>query len=277
MNIRKITSMTMLLSFIFCILTSVILYIVPQGRVAYWADWHMWGLTKTDWGNLHINLGFLFIFAGLLHLYYNWSVITAYMKNRARQVKVFTPSFNVALLLCLVVGLGTFFKIPPVYSVISFGDSIKDAAAEKYGEPPYGHAELSSLKSFVKKVGIDLDEAKKLLSKAGVTITGDQQTIAEIAELNEMTPKELHNTMKSAEKKAVSGAPFPAEPFPGFGRKILADICNEFGLNIPKLLKGLAKENINAEADQTIKVIAESAGMDPHAFFEILHRVATAQ
>ena len=88
MNIRKITSMTMLLSFIFCILTSVILYIVPQGRVAYWADWHMWGLTKTDWGNLHINLGFLFIFAGLLHLYYNWSVITAYMKNRARQVKV---------------------------------------------------------------------------------------------------------------------------------------------------------------------------------------------
>ena len=153
----------------------------------------------------------------------------------------------------------------------------KDAAAEKYGEPPYGHAELSSLKSFVKKVGIDLDEAKKLLSKAGVTITGDQQTIAEIAELNEMTPKELHNTMKSAEKKAVSGAPFPAEPFPGFGRKILADICNEFGLNIPKLLKGLAKENINAEADQTIKVIAESAGMDPHAFFEILHRVATAQ
>lgn len=277
MNIRKITSMTMLLSFILCILTSIILYIVPQGRVAYWADWHMWGMTKTDWGNLHINLGFLFIFAGLLHLYYNWKVITAYMKNKAKEVKVFTPSFNVALVLCLVVGLGTFLKIPPVYSVISFGDSIKDAAAEKYGEPPYGHAELSSLKSFVKKVDIDLAEGKKLLSTAGVTITGDQQTIAEIAAANAMTPKEVHETMKAAEKKPVAGVQFPDEPFPGFGRKVLADICNEYGLNIPKLLRGLAKENIKAEADQTIKVIAKSADMDPHAFFEILHRVVTKQ
>ncbi len=269
--------MTMLLSFVLCILTSIILYIVPQGRVAYWADWHLWGMTKTQWGDLHVNLGFLFLFAGLLHLYYNWTVITAYMKNKARKVNIFTPSFNVALLLCIIVGLGTFYKIPPVYSVISFGESIKDAAAEKYGEPPYGHAELSSLKSFVKKVDIDLDEAKKLLNKAGVVFTGDQQSIAEIAAVNAMTPKEVHAAMKSAEKKAGTGVSFPAEPFPGFGRKVLADICNEFSLNIPKTLRELTKENINAEADQTVKEIAASADMDPHAFFEILHRVASEQ
>lgn len=265
----------MLLSFILCILTSIILYIVPQGRVAYWADWHLWGMTKGQWGDLHINLGFLFVFAGLLHVFYNWSVIVAYMKNKARQVKVFTPSFNIALILCLVVGFGTFFKIPPVYSVIDFSESIKDAAAEKYGEPPYGHAELSSLKGFVKKVDIDLEEAKELLQKAGIKFTGDQQTIAEIAAANSMTPKAVHAAMKSAEKKAATGATFPDEPFPGFGRKVLADICNEFGLNIPTTIRELAKENINAEANQTIKEIAEAADMDPHAFFEVLHRVAT--
>ena len=275
MNIRKITSMTMLLSFILCILTSIILYIVPQGRVAYWADWHLWGMTKGQWGDLHINLGFLFVFAGLLHVFYNWSVITAYMKNKARQVKVFTPSFNVALVLCLVVGLGTFFKIPPVYSVISLSESIKDTAAEKYGEPPYGHAELSSFKGFTKKVDIDLDEAKKLLENAGVTFTGDQETIAEIAAANSMTPKAVYAVMKAAEKKVESGAAFPAEAFPGFGRKVLADICNEYGLNIPTTIRDLAKENIKAEASQTIKEIASAADMDPHAFFEVLHRVAT--
>jgi len=275
MNIRKITSMTMLLSFVLCILTSIILYIVPQGRVAYWADWHLWGMTKSQWGDLHINLGFLFLVAGFCHLFYNWKVITACMKNRVRQVTVFTASFNVALFLCLVVGLGTFYKIPPVYTVISLSESIKDVAAEKYGEPPYGHAELSSLKGFCKKVDIDLEKAKELLKKAGISFTGENQSIAEIATANSITPKEVHAAMKAAEKKAVVGESFPVEPFPGFGRKVLADICNEFGLNIPATIKGLAQENIKAEANQTIKEIAASADMDPHEFFKVLHRVAT--
>ena len=54
MKIRKITSLTALVSFLLLILNSVILYIVPQGRVAYWSDWHLWGLNKTEWGNQHI-------------------------------------------------------------------------------------------------------------------------------------------------------------------------------------------------------------------------------
>jgi hypothetical protein len=275
MNIRKITSMTMLLSFILCILTSIILYIVPQGRVAYWADWHLWGMTKGQWGDLHINLGLLLLIAGFLHIFYNWKVIVAYMKNRAREVKVFTGSFNVALMLCLIVGLGTFYEIPPVYSVISFSDSIKDTAAEKYGEPPYGHAELSSLKSFTKKVDIDLTNAKELLSKAGVVITGDNQTIGEIAAGNNLSPKEVHAIMVAAQNNDAVNAAFPEEPFPGFGRKVLADICKKYNIDITTTIERLARENITAEADQTIKEIASSADMDPYAFFEVLHRVAT--
>jgi len=72
MNLRKIISLTMLLSFVLCILTSIVLYIVPEGRIAY-------------------------------------------MKNKAREVKIFTSSFNVALILNLVVGLGTYWQIPPVH------------------------------------------------------------------------------------------------------------------------------------------------------------------
>ena len=273
MNLRKITSMTMLHSFLFCILSSIILYIVPHGRVAYWAEWRFWGMTKTQWADLHITLGFLFLLAGFLHLFYNWKVITAYMKNKARQVKVFTSSFNVALVLCLAIGLATFYKIPPVYSIISFSESLKDAAAEKYGEPPYGHAELSSLKTFTKKVDIDLAEAIKLLHAKGLSFSGEQQTIAEIATANRITPKELHAVIKPAQIKRSEGNTFPAEPFPGFGRKTLADICNEYDLDIPHIIKSLAKENIEADPSQTIKEVAAGADMDPHAFFEILHKV----
>lgn len=69
-------------------LTSIILYIVPQGRVAYWSNWQLWGLSKTQWGNIHVNIGILFLIAISFHIYYNWKPILFYLKNPARQLKI---------------------------------------------------------------------------------------------------------------------------------------------------------------------------------------------
>lgn len=41
MNLRKVISLTMLLSFALCILTSIVLYVVPEGRISYWAEWRL--------------------------------------------------------------------------------------------------------------------------------------------------------------------------------------------------------------------------------------------
>ena len=168
MNMRKTTSLTMLISFILVLVTSIILYIVPHGRVAYWSDWHMLGMTKTQWANIHINLGVLFLLAGFLHLFYNWKPITAYMKNRTNELKIFTLDFNIALVVSLIITAGTLANIPPMSTVINFSESIKDAASITYGEPPYGHAELSSLKMFAKKTDLDLTTAVQLLTAAGI-------------------------------------------------------------------------------------------------------------
>ena len=48
MKIRRITSLTASLAFVLMLVTSLILFITPQGRVAYWADWRLWGLTKRE-------------------------------------------------------------------------------------------------------------------------------------------------------------------------------------------------------------------------------------
>lgn len=93
---RRITSLTAALTFLLVVLTSIILYIVPQGRVAYWADWRLCGLSKTDWGNIHINLGFVSLIALGLHIYYNWKPLMAYLKDKARRFKLFTREFNVS-------------------------------------------------------------------------------------------------------------------------------------------------------------------------------------
>ena len=102
MNMRKITSMTMVWSLIVLTFNSIVLYVVPEGRIANWADWRFWGLDKHDWSAQHTTVGFLFIFAGLLHIYYNWKVIVSYMKDKAKKLKVFTAASSIGLGLTII-------------------------------------------------------------------------------------------------------------------------------------------------------------------------------
>ncbi|MEE4254233.1 MAG: DUF4405 domain-containing protein, partial [Desulfuromusa sp.] len=162
MNMRKITSLTALISFVLLMVTSIILYIVPAGRVAYWSDYRLWSLSKEDWGAVHINLGVLLLISILLHVYYNWTPMISYMKNKSKQLRIFTPDFNVSLIVTLVVFFGTLAGIPPMSSVINFGAAISEKANLYYGEPPYGHAELSPLADFADKVKVDLAESMAL-------------------------------------------------------------------------------------------------------------------
>ena len=243
-------------------ITIVVLYIVPQGRVAYWADWRLWGLTKTQWGGLHMNLGLLFVLSIGLHIYYNWKPILSYLKNNARKMKVFTREFNIALIFLIVFVMGTYFETAPFRWVLEISDSIKGAAARQYGEPPYGHAELSSLKVFAKKMGLDLNEAISRLNKANIAVLDDMQTLQDIAARNHLSPQQVYLAMKPA-KKAGRQIKMPQSPPPGTGNRSLADICQEYNLNIPLILNGLSEENIKATADMTIIEIAQKNSRSP--------------
>lgn len=269
MNMRKITSLTALSSFILLLATIVALYIAPQGRVAYWADWHLWGFTKTDWGNIHINLGLLFLLSILLHIYYNWKPIVSYLKNKAKQVRVFTGEFTIALSVTLVVAVGTYFLIPPFHWVMEFNDALKDSAAHKYGEPPYGHAELSSLKTFSAKMGIDLPQATQRLKKAGIEFDGAGQSIQEIARVNRLSPKQLYAAIKPVESPGAVKK-MPDLPPPGLGRRSLADICQEYDLKMPVVLRRLSESDIKATAELSIKEIAAENNKNPIDIYDII-------
>nr|WP_319493682.1 DUF4405 domain-containing protein [uncultured Desulfobacter sp.] len=275
MKLRKITSLTMLLSFVLLIVTSIVLYVVPEGRVAYWSDWQFWGLTKTLWGDVHINLGVLFLVSGLLHLYYNWKPIVSYMKNKAKAVKIFTPDFNIALILTLFFTFGTLLHIPPMSTILNFSASFKEAGSQKYGEPPYGHAELSSLKMFAKRTGLDLDAIKHQLKKSNITFDDESSTLLDIARANGCTPKDVYAAMQLPEK-ATEAEPFPDLPFPGLGKMRLSELCLRYNLDRKKVINGLVTRQINAEPDQTIKEIAQAKGMEPQTLFEVIHEVVTA-
>ncbi len=159
-------------------------------------------------------------------------------------------------------------------TILDFNASFKDAGAEKYGEPPYGHAELSSLKMFAKRTGLDLNDIKPQLENAGIVFKDDTQTLLDIAKANHCTPKDVYEAMQPPKSASDTGVPpFPDEPFSGFGRTVLSDLCATYGLNEKQMMAGLAEKQIQAQSGQTVKEIAESNNMAPQQLFEIIHGV----
>jgi predicted DNA-binding protein YlxM (UPF0122 family) len=274
MSLRKVTSLTTLLAFILLITTSIILYITPQGKIAFWANWSYWGIGKEEWGALHTNLGFLFIIAGLIHTVLNWKPIMAYLKNKAKQFKMFTVDFNIALGITLVITGMTLFRLPPINAIQTFNTSLKDAAAQTYGEPPYGHAEASTLKLFCKRTGLDLKDSIKKLEKKQLTSVAADATLAEMAKANDMTPQQVYDFIKPALAEGKEKG-MPEKPGFGFGRKALTRICAEYGLDLQNTIDGLETLGIEATGEASMKDIAEKNKMEPHTVFEAIRQLQT--
>ena len=272
MNMRKITSLTALISFVLLMVTSIILYIVPSGRVAYWAGYKLWGLDKVQWGNVHINLGFLLLLAIILHIYYNWTPMISYMKNKSKQLKVFTADFNISLLVTLVVFFGTLAGIPPMSSIINLGDAITDKANLYYGEPPYGHAELSPLADFADKTKVDLDAALAKLKSAGIVVSSPAQTMTEIATVNGISPQHIYDVIKP--KNSADVNVMPEEAPGGTGSRTLEQICKMYQLDQDMIVRGLTEKGISAELGQTMKMIATTNSVDPHAVYAAIYELA---
>lgn len=258
---RKIVSLAALLTGIVTVLTSLVLYISPHGRVAYWADWSLLGLNRTAWGNLHVNLGTLFLITLGFHAFYNWKPITAYL-SRAKRVVVWTPEFAVALGLTLVVGLGTYFSVPPFSSFLNLSERIKETAARTYGEPPYGHAELSPLSTLAKRLDIDPKRMLTALSQAGYPAQNDSENLLALSRRYGVSPQKLFSALTPALPAPPAGQ-LPPSPPQGTGSLPLSELCARHGLDVAAIIQALAAKGITARPDMTLRQIGEANGASP--------------
>ena len=269
---RKITSLTLLLAGAIELATCVVLYILPAGRVAYWTDYHLLGLDKNQWQDLHLCVGVLLVFMAGLHLYYNWRPLIRYLAAASRKSALPGRAFLVALALTIYVAAGSVYGLPPMASIIELGAFFSERANREYGEPPYGHAELSSLEMFARKMDLDLDQARNLLAEGGVRVTDDAQSILEIAHRNTMTPQQVYDIIQAAAAKDIGI--FPDAPAPGFGRLTLGQISSTYELSEQKLLKRLAQKGIVAAPGNSVKEVADNNATSPMAIFEYIREFA---
>lgn len=275
---RGFVSQLTALSFLAITITGIALYIAPQGRVAYWTDWKLIGLTKTDWTNLHTVSWVLFLIAGSFHIYYNWKALMNYLFSKVAAAVSFKRELAISVLIFCFVLLSGIFQIPPLKYIIDLNDYIKNSwVKSKEYEPPFGHAEELSLRVFAKKMKIDLNLALQELKNRGIIVEKDTDSLQTIARRNKTTPMNLYAMIKKFEHKEteigiVYTSELVEEKFAGtgVGRKTLSQICEENKIDLNLAKKRLSEKGIITKEDETLKEIADKHNTLPIEILKVI-------
>lgn len=115
--------------------------------------------------------------------------------------------------------MGAYFTLPPFNWVLDASVAIKEAAAVRYGEPPYGGAENTTLKDFTRRAGYDLVESMERLKGAGIRFENDMQTLKDIARLNRLSPQQIYLSMKPAVPETGKSDNLPETTGKGAGKE----------------------------------------------------------
>jgi hypothetical protein len=201
---RILISLVTALSFVAMSLSGIAAFIVPQGKVAFWTNWTFLGLSKTQWGNIHITTSVLFLVAGIWHTWYNWTPLMQYLKGIPGRMTASLRDLAVAFLITVFFTVGAVTKTPPLNYILNFNNWVKESWVKTPADdPPFGHAELLSLKGFCKKMYIDTGEALRELRQAGMSVSDENMTVEQIALANKMTPAKVYQVIKKLERPDV--------------------------------------------------------------------------
>ena len=112
--LRKITSFTLLYSFLIMVVSGVMLFISPFGRLSMMIHWEIFGLGKMEYQALHLIFMLVFTLSGIIHTYLNYKAIVNYWKNKSKKIIVFTKEFIIATAV-----IGSLFYLTATHSSVT--------------------------------------------------------------------------------------------------------------------------------------------------------------
>lgn len=263
-TLKKAVSLTLGLAFVVMAYTGIMLFVTPKGKIAYWTDWSLFGLSKTQYTDLHITSMFIMLIFGIWHIYYNWKPLTSYLKNHARRITPLKKEFLFALTLNAFVVAGALFHIPPVQSIIDLNTRIKTYWEQEKGAPPFGHAEESTVASLAPFGGTDAQSAMKRLRSAGIKVDSAGQTLQQIADRNGITAQRVYEVMVPKQKGAASA------PVTGLGRKSLQELSSMGQFDLDIALAYLHSKGVDATPQTTMRDAASALNTTPYELFTTL-------
>ncbi len=219
-NSRSLTSLVVVLSFLMLATTGVVMYISPQGRVANWTGWNIWGLSKEQWAAVHTTAGLLFVLAAGFHVYFNWQTLFRYLARKRRLP--LKPELIVAAAIVSAVFIGTVFEVPPFRNILALKSRIKGHWEGRSAPAPYpragaptlsdfneSSAEISerrvprgpgaglgrqTLRSLCEINGVSLDKALEVLEQQGFAARAES-TLKALGEQKGMSPAEVRDLL----------------------------------------------------------------------------------
>ena len=162
--------------------------------------------------------------------------------------------------------VATLANIPPFSTVIEFGETLTDSWATEQTEPPVPHAESMTFVELAAAIDKPVEGLMENLHNSGIS-ANKNEIVKDVATRNDLTPLEVFEKMKTV--KTVS----PSSPYAGrgLGRKSLREVCSTLQLDLEKSIALLQESGIQAEAEMTLKDIAEKYDKKPVDLMEIIN------
>jgi len=260
---RGFVSLVSTFSFLISLVSGIILYFTPQGRIAHWVNWTFWGLDKETWSALHINSSLVFFIVIIFHIYYNWKLLLGYIKQRARMAISLKLELALTLVLSLFMTAASIWGVQPFKQIIDWNDAIKDGYAERTDyEPPIAHAEMLTVAEFCEKLDIPFEKFENRMRNKSWTFE-QEQTIQAIAKENGIAPLDIYKALQINNK---SGSRQGA----GWGRMTLQQVCDENGILVETALNALKAHGVEVKRSDGVRTIADKSGLRSFEVIEII-------
>jgi len=121
---RSLASFFLLISSVLILVSGLVLYIAPPGRYANFYGWSILWLDKGQWEAIHTLFSYTAVIFSIIHLVVNWQVLLNYLWDRARKAYALRRELTIAIVITILVGVGTIYNIPPFSTVMDLGESL---------------------------------------------------------------------------------------------------------------------------------------------------------
>jgi hypothetical protein len=233
----------------------------------------MLGLTKEQWGDIHILSSLLFVVAGVIHIYYNWRPLMNYLGQKVASGRKHQREIAITILISLIIVASAVWRIPPLSYLLDLNAYVKELwVVHKDYEPPFGHAELLSLKVFCQKTNIPLDAAMAALKEQRLAGVEADRLLKDIARANNTSPMAVYRLIKGLEARpqpSTAGVVYTAERVEsqfagaGIGNKTLPELATQTGQEVSQMQSRLVRKGLKAADSVALKQLAAQNNLQP--------------
>jgi len=263
---RAFISLYMTFSFLIMILSGIILYLAPAGRIAKWTHIYILGLEKDQWQAIHTIFTFIFVIAGGFHLWYNWKPFVSYLRNKLQAGFTLRKELYVSTLVTVFLFVVILFNAPPFSTIMDWGEELKDSWATEETEPPVPHAESMTFGELAQTIDKPVENLISVLRAQNI-IVKEEEVVKDAAGRYNLSPMQLFEKMKTT-KARTADSPYAGS---GLGRKTLQEVCRTLNINLEEALNRLSLKGIKAEAQTKLKDIAAAYDKKPIDIMEMIN------